>query len=65
MVTAIYIADSICCQNQIGFYLTAQSQEVTEDALAVLGLDAAKVGAVLEELPDRIVETEQIFSDSD
>lgn len=63
LVTTIQVADTICCQNQIGFYLTAYAGEVTEEQLATIGVSASKVAEVVEALPDRIAETEQIFRD--
>ncbi|MFO0839055.1 MAG: HDOD domain-containing protein [Phycisphaerae bacterium] len=63
IVTAVHVADTICCQNQIGFYLTAQSQEVSDAALEIIGINADKVAALMEILPTRIEETTQILSD--
>jgi HD-like signal output (HDOD) protein len=63
VVTTVQVADSICCQNQIGFYLTAYAQEVTEEQLALIGVSADKVAEIVESLPERIAETEQIFGD--
>lgn len=64
IVTAIQVADTICCQNQIGFYLTAEAQEVTEEQLAIIGVSPAAVGEIVEALPERIAESERIFGDS-
>jgi HD-like signal output (HDOD) protein len=63
VVTAVQVADIICCQNELGFYLTAQKQDVTDEMLELVGLSDAKVGEVLEVLPERIEETEQIFGE--
>ena len=63
VVTAISVADTICCQNEIGFYLTAQVQEVTNEALELIGVGEQQVAELLEDLPERIKETEQIFRD--
>ena len=63
VVSAVQIADIICCQNQIGFYLTAEHNEVTEQMLEYIGTDEHKVAQALEDLPDRIQETEQIFGE--
>ncbi len=61
--TAIQIADIICCQNEIGFYLTAQTGEVTDAVLQTIGITEARLGEILEKLPDRIQETESIFNE--
>lgn len=63
LVTTIQVADAICGQNQIGFYLTSHTAEVTEAALGVLGITADKVSELLVDLPERIEETLAIFSD--
>lgn len=63
IVTAIYVADTICCQNEIGFYLTANAQEVTDETLAEIGISEAKIAEIVENLPERIKEAEQIFAD--
>lgn len=63
LVTVVQVADAICCQNEIGFCLTAAKAEITDEMLHTIGMDEAAVGAALEVLPDRIKETEQIFAD--
>ncbi|MBI5865720.1 MAG: HDOD domain-containing protein, partial [Planctomycetes bacterium] len=63
VVTAIQIADTICCQNAIGYYLTAATQEVTEEQLQAVGIAADKLSGILELLPERIAESEQVFTD--
>lgn len=63
VMTAIQVADTICCQNQIGFFLTAATQAVTEEQLATIGISAEKLGEMLEALPERVAESERIFGD--
>jgi putative nucleotidyltransferase with HDIG domain len=63
VVTAVQLADTICCQNEIGFYLTSQTQEVTEEMLELVGVSEEQVAELLEVLPERIQETERIFGD--
>jgi putative nucleotidyltransferase with HDIG domain len=63
VVTLIQAADTICAQNQLGFWLTAQTQDVTEEMLALLNLSSARVGELLEILPERIAEAEAIFAE--
>lgn len=63
VVTAVQLADTICCQNELGFYLTAQTQEITDEVLDHVGVDEQQVAELLENLPERIQETEQIFGE--
>jgi HD-like signal output (HDOD) protein len=63
LVTAVQVADTICCQNELGFYLTAQHQEVTDDLLEFVGVREPQVAELLEVLPERIQEAEQIFGE--
>jgi putative nucleotidyltransferase with HDIG domain len=62
-VTAVRLADTICCQNELGFYLTAQTQEITDELLGYVGVTEQQVADLLETLPERIRETEQIFGE--
>ncbi|MFQ5806957.1 MAG: HDOD domain-containing protein [Phycisphaerae bacterium] len=63
VVTAVQVADTICCQNELGFYLTAQIQEITDEMLEIVGVNASEVGELVELLPERVLETEQIFGE--
>ncbi len=63
IVTSVQVADILCSQNRLGFYLTAQTQEVTDAMLELVGVNARQVDELLEVLPDRIRETEQIFGE--
>jgi putative nucleotidyltransferase with HDIG domain len=63
IVTAVHVADTICCQNELGFYLTAQVQEITDDMLDFVGVTEQDVSELLADLPERIKETEQIFGE--
>jgi len=63
IVTAVRIADTICCQNELGFYLTAQTQDISDEILDYIGIDESAVGEVLDMLPESIQETEQIFGE--
>jgi putative nucleotidyltransferase with HDIG domain len=63
VLTAIQVADTICCQNQVGFFLTAATQEVNEEQLAAIGISSEKLGSILEVLPEKVSESERIFGD--
>ncbi len=62
-VTAVQVADIICAQNEMGFFLTANNAQVTSEMLAVVSLDEARVGELLERLPERIEEAKSIFAE--
>lgn len=63
LVSIIFIADTICCQNQIGYWLPAATQELTAEALECVGLNEALLQQVADILPDRIAEAESIFGE--
>lgn len=58
----VYIADTLCCTAQYGFYLSAQDQELSDDVLELAGLKHGQLAPVMEELPARVEEAEQVFS---
>ena len=60
---AVQVADIVCCQNEIGFYLSAQTADVTDEMLDLLGVSESQVNEVLELLPERIEETARIFAE--
>lgn len=62
--TLIYVADTVCCQERHGFYLTGQTQELTPSVLEIIGVSAAQLDEVVAELPETIEEAQSIFSDS-
>jgi len=63
LATLIFVADTICCQNRVGFWLTGRLQTVSEDMLAMIGVTQQHVQQIVEELPERIAETAEMFSD--
>jgi len=64
IATMIYVADTICGKMQHGFYLTTQGQQITDEMLALIDLDQAGMGAVCEQLPERIQEAERILAEA-
>lgn len=64
LVTVIYIADTICCQNQIGYWLPGCVQQLTQEALDCVGLTGEMLQQVADVLPDRIAEAEGIFGEA-
>jgi len=62
MATLIQLADVLCCQEKIGFYLTAQHGDITEAMLDTLSLTAAQIEQVRSSLPQKLAEAEQVLS---
>lgn len=62
-VTLVHVADTICCHNEFGFYVTGRHQEVTDELLGVIGVSEAQVGELLEILTSRIEEAERILGE--
>jgi len=46
----IRLSDVLCCQNRIGFHLTAADSEVSDEMLDAVGLPSEKVSEILETL---------------
>jgi HD-like signal output (HDOD) protein len=63
IATFIYVADTICCKMQHGFYLTAQAQEITTDMLDLIGVTQADLAAICETLIELVTEVESIFAE--
>ncbi|MDX2200006.1 MAG: HDOD domain-containing protein [Phycisphaerae bacterium] len=64
LVSILYIADTICSQNQIGYWLPGGVQELTQDLLDCVGLSAEGLQQVADVLPERISEAEGIFGEA-
>jgi putative nucleotidyltransferase with HDIG domain len=63
LATLVSVADMVCCQNRVGFWLTSKSEPLTEDKLTLIGITQQHVDQIVEVLPERIAETEEMFSD--
>ncbi len=63
LTSIIYIADTICCQNKIGFWLTGATQALTEEVLGAAMVTPDQLQEVAQELPERLQEAEQIFNE--
>jgi hypothetical protein len=57
----VHIADTLCCHDSIGFYLTAADQKVDEGILQSVGLSEANFMAVRENLLEQVDQTETIL----
>lgn len=62
VATTVFAADTLCCQNRYGFWLTAQLQQLTDETLALVEMTSTQLTEVLEALPERVEEAEQIFT---
>ena len=60
----IHVADVIACQEQLGFYLTAQNDAVNPAILEHLGLTDQHVAEVREMLPRQLAEAESTLTAS-
>jgi HD-like signal output (HDOD) protein len=58
IATAIQLADILCSQDEVGFYLTQRTGEITEEMLDTLGITRAQVEEVRVGLADQITEAE-------
>jgi len=58
MATLIQIADVLCCQEQIGFYLTAQGGEITDEMLDTIAITRAQLEDIRTNLPEQLAEAE-------
>jgi HD-like signal output (HDOD) protein len=54
LVTLVYVADTICCQQNQGFNLTALNQKIEDANLSQLGLDASIIERVTTALPELV-----------
>ncbi len=54
----IQLADVLSCQDQLGFYLTAQDSAITEEMLDVLKITTEQLEEIRAELPDKLADAE-------
>jgi HD-like signal output (HDOD) protein len=57
----VYVADTLCSAQRIGFWLGAQMQVIGPERLARLGLDQGRLERMTAELGERVEEAERIF----
>jgi HD-like signal output (HDOD) protein len=58
IATLIQVADMLCCQEKIGFYLTAPHDPVTDELLDVLGITGEQLEEVRASLADQVADAE-------
>ncbi len=57
----VCVADILCCQQRIGFYLTADALELTDDMLDQAGITPAKLEKISTALRDGVEEAESML----
>jgi len=61
--TIVYIADTLCSHERIGFHLTGECQALTDTLLESVSLTETDLEQVREELPEQIETAEALLSD--
>jgi HD-like signal output (HDOD) protein len=61
LVSLVYIADSLCCQNPNGFNLTGRTQQIDPEMISYVGLNQGQIDAVKESMADRIRDAMAVF----
>ena len=54
MATLIRMADVLCCQEKVGFYLTAQGSEITQEMYDTLGITPEQFEEIRTNLPEKL-----------
>jgi HD-like signal output (HDOD) protein len=62
LVAIVHVADTICCQSNIGFNLTSIDQKLDDVGLAEHKIDMAIIQKVKEDLPNLIQNASAMFS---
>jgi HD-like signal output (HDOD) protein len=62
LVTLVYIADTLCCQQARGFNLTALHQQLDATVLAHLGINAAILERITANLGESLAATTAVFA---
>lgn len=52
----IHLADVIACKDEYGFYLSARHEEVSDEAIDLLGLTHDQIATIRAELPEKVNE---------
>lgn len=58
MATLIQIADVMCCQEQLGFYLTSRNDEITDEMIETIDVTRAQLDGIRAALPEQVAEAE-------
>ncbi len=58
IATLIHAADIMCCREEIGFYLTARHDTITEEMLDTLSITSEQIEDLRVSLPEQVAEAE-------
>jgi HD-like signal output (HDOD) protein len=61
LVTLVFVADTVCCQANCGFNLTAVNQRLEDGRLAELNMDLSLIERCRQELPAMVREAGTLF----
>jgi HD-like signal output (HDOD) protein len=62
LAALVYVADTVCCNAQLGFYLSARGQELSDEMLALAHLTMDRINTIVAELPAQVDEAERVLS---
>lgn len=62
MATLIRIADVVCCEEKLGFYLTARNGSITEEMLDTVGVIPKRMEELRAHLPEKLAEAEAVLA---
>ena len=62
LATLVQTADILCCQEKIGFYLTAQNATITEEMLEQLGITPEQIEELRIALPEKVADAESVLA---
>lgn len=60
--SSVCLADILCCRQKLGFYLTAQDIEITEELLNAAGINAAQFDGIAERLEEEVEDAESTLT---
>ena len=62
MAVLIQMTDIICCQERIGFYLTAYGDELNAEMYETLGVTPAQIEEIRASLGDMVADAEGVLT---
>lgn len=62
LTTLVQTADILCCQEKIGFYLTAQNATITDEMLEQLSITPEQIEELRAELPEKVADAEAVLA---
>jgi HD-like signal output (HDOD) protein len=58
----VHVADTLCCQEKLGFYLTGSGQELSEETLEAISITPEQLEQVRQQLADEVANAEAVLS---